>query len=313
MKMTYKSYVLKFCCLVICILLCLIFLASCTTANISSPVAVKEIEVGNSLPNIETKFLGLGDLYKKEVPDNLKNKFDQEGIFSINYYSTFDDSRYFAITKKRNFENLDLNALMKKEAEKLSLSHDNYRIGKSEVYARNSCDVLEAFFVDFQHFQDGSSALIQKRIFLDDQDVVFWEFGHKCFKTSVGQKGVGVSIPVTSPRIFTDKFGWNNVKYSYESMLNLPTVLLMTIEKNFEIFKQQVVSLNSSRVSAKIVDGMQCTVMDNDDIIYGEDEYVRSRAYMIEVDDVVSSITFADPPGVHSYAFDALEKGITKQ
>lgn len=86
----------------------------------------------------------------------------------------------------------------------------------------------------------------------------------------------------------------------------------MSTEEDIEVVLRKVVAENSSIVSRKKIDGMDVYVTEDQHIVYGDVEYERARGYIINNKGVVSCVTFCDPIGVNSHAFDALEKGITK-
>lgn len=296
----------------LCFLITSLFLTSCSNIETNKYDLYDEIEVGQNLPPVKTKYLGLGDLYKKPTPNSIKEKYEKEGKYNIDYYSTIDDSKYFIVMREHNSHDLTIEEFLKIKSQQLSLSQNSFRVGESETYKNDSFSIIDGYYVDLIFFPDGSTILTQNCIFLDGNDIVYWEFGNKCFKARAGYEGVNVRVPIDNqPQIFEDKFSWNNVRYTYSDLSEISTIILMSTENDIDTVLNKVQKENSSQIVKSQINGMDCYILEDDRIRYGEINYDRARQYIIENNGLVSVITFCDPQGVKSYCFDALAKGIT--
>ena len=301
--------------IVLSLSLCVLFLSSCENRKSRLPeYPIEYIELGGSFPDLVTKNLGLGDLYKYDIPNLLIKHYENENLSDINFYASSDMSKYFSYSRKKNLNKWNLEQICQDVISKKHLTEYSCRVGDSEVFSKQDFKVPDVFYTDFIILEDASPLFLQECIFIDGEDLLFFEFGYRCFTAQAGYSGgVNVRVPtINEPQIFEDKFSWNNVRYTFDNITEIPTIILMSTEEDIEVVLRKVVAENSSIVSRKKIDGMDVYVTEDQHIVYGDVEYERARGYIINNKGVVSCVTFCDPIGVNSHAFDALEKGITK-
>lgn len=295
-----------------------VFIASCGNdqgAKTSSSSKTNVIVIGNELPNLPVRNIGLGELTKAESSEvdtdandtadskkyvrtskNVYKNQDGEKELHVQHYTNPDNSSLETFTKIKSFE---------------SNSGYNYRMGKSEVFSLANREIEDGYYVKCCTTASKVFYLCQQLTFSDGDEFVVLSCLYKCTDTTIGDTNVCVNIPVIKDaKVEEGVYGSSSKSYSYEDKAEIPTISYYMTSKTLDQALNNYKSSYNASTERMDIEGVSCGVAKEQNATINGETCNLVTYFVTASNGKVVAIEFREKTNAKTYAFGALSEGL---
>lgn len=273
------------------------------------------IKIGNQLPNISVRNLGLGDLKKAEssnVDFESDNKADGYERYAVEYYKGVDDDTELHVAHYKNPKKDSLEKFTLAKTRYSDGDQTNYRMGKSEIYSLMNKDVDDGYFVKIAADKDKAYWIAQQATYADgDNEFVILCYLYKCADQQIGDTNVTLSIPnINDAKVEDGVYGNSSKRFSYDDKAELPTITYYITNKSLDdALKNYALSYNAN-TQKTVIDNHEVGIAKETDATINGTKYNQVTMFIPTSNGKLAAVELRERADAQTYAFAAVSYGI---